>query len=223
MINKNANRIAALAGFILLGIATNSNAIDYSYTGNFVNDNDVQFFTFSVGAASSDVILRTWSYAGGVNAAGQTIARGGFDPILAVFDSSGNLINQNDDGGAGHVGADSVTGRYWDTFLDLGFLGVGSYQVAVMQYNNFANGPTLANGFVHDGVADLAFTHTLVGQPSGLFWDVSGNQRDSHWAFDILGVEQATQVNNMPDAGSTSALLGLVFGGFALLRKRLQD
>ena len=56
-------------------------ATNLSFTGTFTHDDNVQLFTFVVGAPST-VTLRTWSYAGGVNAAGATIARGGFDPIL---------------------------------------------------------------------------------------------------------------------------------------------
>ena len=75
-------------GLFLLTVP-GANATDFSFTGNFTNDNDVALFDFTVGASSPDVILRTWSYAGGTNAAGQVIAEGGFDPILAVFDSTG--------------------------------------------------------------------------------------------------------------------------------------
>jgi hypothetical protein len=214
--------LSAVAALALLGATVSANAItaNFSFTGSFVNDNDVQLFNFTVGAASPDVILRTWSYAGGVNAAGETIAEGGFDPILAVFNGAGTFINQNDDGGA-HVAADSITGAHFDTYLDLGALAVGSYTVSVMQYNNFANGPALANGFAKDGAANIAFTHTLFGHPGGLFWDATDHERTANWAFDILGVQQATQ-NGVPDGGSTVALLGLALSGLAMLRSRLQ-
>jgi len=204
----------------LFGAAVSANAVDFSFTGTFVHDNDVALFSFTVGAASPDVILRTWSYAGGVNAAGQTIAEGGFDPILAVFNSAGTFINQNDDGG-GAVPADSVTGAHYDTYLDLGALAAGTYTVSVMQYNNFAHGPTLADGFAHDGAGGLAFTHTLVGQASGLFWDVTDHERNGNWAFDILGVQEATEPG-LPDGGTTLGLLGLALSGLAFIRGRLQ-
>ena len=81
--------VLSIAIDVLFG-GSGSNAADFSFTGNFNLDNDVQLFNFSVGAPST-VTLRTWSYAGGINAAGQTIARGGFDPIQAVFNSTGTL------------------------------------------------------------------------------------------------------------------------------------
>jgi hypothetical protein len=74
--------LAALAAMVL--VSTPAAAADFSFTGNFTQDDNVQLFNFVVGAPSS-VTLRTWSYAGGTNAAGTTIARGGFDPILALF------------------------------------------------------------------------------------------------------------------------------------------
>ena len=89
-----------------------------------------------------------------------------------------------------------------------------------MQYDNFANGPNLSNGFFRDGAANIAFTHTLTGQPSGLFWDVTANERDSHWAFDILGVNQAIVVTPEP---ATILLLGLGLIGALGLRRRSEE
>ena len=125
----------------------NATPTNYSFTGNLANDDQVQFFTFSV-AAPSTVVLRTWSYAGGTNAAGQLIAAGGFDPILALFDGSGLRINQNDDGG-GAVAADPVTGTHYDTYLS-SVLGAGNYTVSVSQYANFA-GSSLSDPFPGSG------------------------------------------------------------------------
>jgi hypothetical protein len=209
--NLSLSTVAALA---LLGAAVSANAVtqNFSFTGNLTQDNSEQLFNFTVGATSPDVILRTWSYAGGVNAAGQTIPRGGFDPILAVFDSSGTLIGQNDDG-LSLVAADAVTGEHYDTYLDIASLAAGTYTVAVMQYDNFANGPALANGFRQDGAANAWFRNH--------WYDVTGNQRDSAWAFDVDGV-QGAQENGVPDGGSTVGLLGLALSGLAWVRSRLQ-
>src|SRR5215510_14265065 len=103
--------VIVVFAFVAVPVATADN---FSFTGTFTQDDNVQLFNFSIGAPSSGVILRTWSYAGGVNAAGATIARGGFDPILALFNATtGALIGQNDDGG-GLVPADSGTGATFD-------------------------------------------------------------------------------------------------------------
>ena len=178
---------------------------NYSFTGNFTGDDDVQQFNFTVGTTSS-VTLRTWSYAGGVNAAGNPIAQGGFDPILALFDGAGAFINQNDDGG-GNVAADSVTGARFDTYLDA-TLGAGSYTVTVMQFANFANGPNLSDGFSGSGLTGF-------------------NGRTNAWAFDVLNVDTAVTPpptgTPVPDGGSGIALLGLGLCGTWLTKRMIKS
>jgi hypothetical protein len=198
---------------LLSGVAYADN---FSFTGTFSQDDNVQLFNFIVGAPSA-VTLRTWSYAGGTNAAGTVIARGGFDPILALFNSGGSLINQNDDGGCGLVAADAVSANCWDTFLTAS-LTAGTYTVAVMEYDNFANGPNLSNGFTRTGQGN--FTGPLTGHPGESFWDVANTHRDNHWAFDILNVQGATQTP-VPEPASMLTLLPalLVLGG-GLIRSR---
>lgn len=84
---------AAVSGFLIC-TGTGSAASFFSFNGNFTADDNVQLFNLSVGA-TSNVEFRTWSYAGGTNAAGQVIPEGGFDPILALFGSTGALFAQN--------------------------------------------------------------------------------------------------------------------------------
>lgn len=203
---------ATLAGGMALTAA--HAATDFSFRGNFAQDDDVQVFTFAVGAPST-VTLRTYSYAGGTQADGTVVAAGGFDPILALFDGAGTLIAQNDDGGCGLVGEDPVTGACWDTYLS-STLGAGTYFVSVMQYDNFAIGPTLADGFLREGEGN--FTPALAGCDAIAFCDVTGAERTSFWAFDVLGVESAgVGVIPLPAAGW---LLLTALGGLALARRR---
>ena len=180
-----------------LNVAAPAAATDFSYTGSLSGPNDVQLFNFVVGSQST-VTLQTYSYAGGTMADGTVVASGGFDPILALFDSNGQLIMQNDDG-AGSVPADPNTGNHWDTYLQQ-ILQPGTYTVSVMAFSNFANGPNLSDGFENDG---------------------SFNDRNSNWAFDILGVSEATQVGAVPEP-STWAMMLIGFGaiGFAVRRQK---
>lgn len=189
----NLKILIALAAAILGLSSAPAMAADFSFVGTLPTANTPLLFNFSVGS-SSTVTLRTYSYAGGTNAAGTVIARGGFDPILALFDSTGALINQNDDGGS-LVPADSVTGAHYDTYLQ-SLLAPGNYTVSVMAYSNFAVGPNLSNGFTN----------------TGSFVDFTGNQRDSHWAFDILNVGAATLVRGAVPEPATWMMMLVGFG-----------
>ncbi len=210
-----------LGGVMTMGVAQAAPQ-DFSFTGTFNQDDNVQLFHFTAGGAST-ITLRTWSYAGGTNAAGQTIARGGFDPILALFDSTGAYINQNDDGGCGLVAADSVTGNCWDTFFSSS-LAAGNYTVSIMEFDNFARGPNLSDGFERDGQGN--FTGTFGCPSATAFCDVSSppNQRDNRWAFDILNVEGAIAqppVTSVPEPGSLGLFgLGFLATGWLLSRRR---
>ena len=107
--------------------------------------------------------------------------------------------------------ADSVTSQQYDTFLQ-SFLGAGDYTVSVMQYYNFARGPNLSDGFRETG-ANFTFIYEC---SNGMFCDATGDNRDGHWAFDVLNVESASAV---PEPG-TLGLLSMGLAGIAALRKR---
>ncbi len=127
-------------------------------------------FSFTAGG-SSIITLRSYSYAGGIQANGNVVSAGGFDPILALFDSAGNFIDQNDDGNSTIIPTDPNTGSFFDTELSVN-LTAGDYTVAIMQFDNFAAGPTLSDGFTITGNA--FFTAALGGCSNGQFCDVSG-------------------------------------------------
>jgi hypothetical protein len=106
-------KLKSIAFFLAMcASAASASAANISYTKQFAYDNDVQLFNFTVGALST-VGLRTWSYAGSVNAARQTIARGGFDPIMELFNLAGQLIGQQDDSVCSKVATDAVTHQCW--------------------------------------------------------------------------------------------------------------
>jgi PEP-CTERM motif len=213
-------KVCSVAVLTLLA-ASAALADNFSFQGTFTSDDNVQLFNFTVGSTST-VTLRTWSYAGGVDAAGVNIPRGGFDPILALFDSSGAEINQNDDGGS-NVPADSVTGENYDTYLQ-STLSPGSYTVSVMEYDNFANGPNLSDGFARTGQGN--FTAEF-GCSAGIFCDVSddpdGNSRNGNWEFDILGVNSAGPIggSGVPEPASIGLLL-LGAGALGIAGKKLR-
>ena len=73
-----------------IGVAAAGN---FSFTGTFSQDDQLQIFQFT--APSASTLLRTWGYAGGTNFDGNLILPGGFDPILSVFDATGGLVSSS--------------------------------------------------------------------------------------------------------------------------------
>lgn len=209
----------AVLGALLGASQAGAAPTNFSFTGTFAQDNDVQLFNFTADGSSA-VTFRSYSYAGGTQANGNVVARGGFDPILALFNSSGELIAQQDDDTSDNDPCDgnfdSLTGACWDTYFTE-VLGAGAYTVAIMQFDNFAIVPNLANGFVRD--ASPNFTSAF-GCSNGAFCDVSGvaphNNRTNQWAFDILNVERAAQI---PEPG-TLLLAAIAAAGAAVFRRK---
>jgi hypothetical protein len=192
---------------------------NFSFVGTFNQDDDVQLFNFTADG-SSTVTLRSYGYAGGTQADGNVVPAGGFDPILSLFDGAGNLIADQDDAGddGNVVPADPVTGRRFDVLFDQ-ILAAGAYTVAISQFNNFAIGPTLLNGFARQGEGN--FTGFDCSVPGGSFLDTGFSdchQRTNAWAFDLLNVETAAAVG-IPEP-STVALFAIALAGLALQRKK---
>ena len=142
----------AIKSFICMAlfclIATTASAEAFSFTGTFQTDNDVQLFSFTIGADSTVTFL-TLSYAGGTNAAHTVIPAGGFDPLLTLFDGSGDYLGQYNDGLVGQVGSgpDGTLDSYSSQLL-----AAGTYIIALTESpNQSADSTTLASGFVGGG------------------------------------------------------------------------
>ncbi len=192
--------LTALAAAALA--TTGAAAADFSFAGVFTHDNDKAAYNFTLGATTV-VTLTSLGYAGGLNAAGQPVARGGFDSVLSLYDSTGTAVDFNDDGVGVPV---DTTGHASDAKLSLS-LAAGTYKVYLTQYNNF--GPiTLGNGFAFDGQPNFR----------GGFVDLYGNQRDGHWALDLSGVDSAT-AGSVPEAASW-AMMVVGFGLIGVMARR---
>ncbi len=191
-------------------IAGSAYAASFSFVGSIPQDDYVQLFNFSI-SAPTVVIARTWSFAGGTNAAGQVISAGGFSPVLSLFDATGSqdLLQLDWSGGqgAGPRAIDPISGYAWDSYMSPS-LNAGSYILALSEDDNVPNGPTFADGFSRTGQGNFTGPN-FTGQP-GSFILVDGSQRTNGWAVDIIGADSA-------EVPEPSSLITLCFGGMAAL------
>ena len=194
---------AALAAALL---ASAAQATSFSYTGTFAQDNSKAGYSFTLGSAGT-VTLTSLGYAGGTNAAGATIARGGFDPVLTIYNAATGLAIGDADDGPG-APLDSGTGVGGDPIYSAA-LSAGTYLVYLTQYNNY--GPASLPGF-------FAFD----GQPNfrGGFVDFYNSQRDGHWALDISGVDRVTTASVPEPAAWALMLTGFGLVGSAARRRQ---
>jgi hypothetical protein len=175
-----------------------------AYSGTFATDDQVEQRTFQL-LTDSTVELRSWSYAGGVNGNGQTIAPGGFDTYLSLFDASGMqiLLALNEDR-SGVCGVDNAADPVTGGCLDAGItatLPAGQYIAVITQSGNSPLGPTLADGFLMAGAGDYT---------GGPFLDFLGDQRTGDWAFEITGAV----ASEVPEPSTWAMILA----GLALVR-----
>jgi hypothetical protein len=185
LLKKLASGVVGSTGAIFLNFAgaTSAPAADIDFSGTFYHDNDVLLFDFTVEQASEITIFSSsWD-------------DGGLDPILALWDANGDFITEQDDGLlTGSQVSNGVSYDYdeWDSYFTE-FLTAGTYTASVGQFNNFANGSNLADGFMYDGPGNENFTAKDLctnGSFCGI-WEPNDN-RTNDWTFHILGADSAT-------------------------------
>jgi len=144
-----------VVGFSLLGVSDGALA-DIDYIGAFTKDNDVLRVDFTVDTARSVTFFTSsWD-------------DGGFDPVLTLWNSAGNFILDWDDSGTDNGTALSNGVSYGYGFSDVfcvQTLAAGSYSVTITQWDNYANRPNLADGFIYDLEPHFTFVMGLGTQP----------------------------------------------------------
>ena len=221
-IGRHARRCLLLALGLALAPVAAAHAASITLQGVFTRDDQVQLFDVAVSAPGT-VDIRGFGYGGGVTSTGVAVPRGGFDTILSLFDAAGRLLADNDDGVGANV--DPTTGITGDARITT-ILAPGSYVVALTQFDNFALGPALADGFLEAGKPNFTaspFFSSAGPCPSGLFRDVSGSAgrcRSGDWIVDFVGVADAALVVTPVPEPSGLALLGGGLFGLGLVTRR---
>ena len=199
----------------MLSFSGNASAVvsDFDFSGTFTNDNDVLLLDFSVDSASTITIFSSSWLLGDSGL--------GFDPILAIWDSAGNLVQEQDDGGIiGSTLSNGVSYDHgiWDTYFTT-FLAAGDYTASIGQYDNFAAGTNLTDGFRHDGNPNFTFDEGFGTADlfNGVWSDT--DTRTGDWEFHVLDV--ATADIQAPEPAVAMLLaLGLIGMGFSRKNRR---
>ncbi|MBV8904005.1 MAG: DVUA0089 family protein [Acidobacteriia bacterium] len=140
----------------------------------------------------------TFSYGGGINGQGKTIAQGGFEPYLSLFDAAGDFLASTFAGVTCPPGAhtNTVSGQCFDELLNGGTLGPGSYRIAISAFENMSFAENSGTGTLSDGFTGLGNLNP---------------GEDLYYAFDVI----LTPTRAVPEPGYvllvTAALAGLGF------------
>lgn len=188
-----------------------------SHTGQFANDDEVQSFAVQFAGAGL-FTARTWSYGGGVNAAGATVAAGGFAPLLTLTDALGEVLFSGAGSSTSSVcsafGATApADGSFcWDTGFTFD-LPAGNYWLYLSQDGNSpASNNVITDGFGRTGSPDYTAQDYLGSTGSGLrFVQADTSQRSGQWAVDFTDPAASSPGQDVPEPSTLAAVaLGLL-------------
>ena len=214
-------RVAYLI-FLTAGIAA-ANTV-FSETGTLANPEDTVLIDLFL-PTSGDVVLQTYGFGGGKNAAGDVIPSGGFDPFVGLFQGAGPAatflngtsdILTNDSPGcrpAGLATVGAVPGQCGDVRLQFTGLSAGIYTVLLSDGANVPEAVFESSGFLGDGFVDLT---------GGVFQTCADqmdcNSDTGNWALDITAPDGASIAAPEPaPSGFAGAGLAVLF--FAVIIK----
>jgi hypothetical protein len=195
--------------FVVIWGAGRGHAATVSYTGTLANAEDSFATTVDVGVGGS-ITLQTYGFGGGVNAAGATIAAGGFDPFVGLFSGTGDgavfvdgtsdILTNYTPGcpPAGTVTIGSVPAQCGDVEMSFDGLAAGTYTVlltdaAYLPAAVFEGSPA----YLGDGFIDLT---------GGVFQtcvdENNCNTDTADWALDVTAGSESTTPPPVPEPPS---------------------
>ena len=113
----------------------------------------------------------TYSYGGGTSLTGPSVAAGGLEPYLSLFDASGNFLASTYFGTTCPAGANTYDGNCYDESLDGGTLAAGTYYIALTAYQNISLAENYGSGNLSDGFTGIGFL---------------ASDEDLHYAYDVI-------------------------------------
>lgn len=183
MPNAQTRRLAVALG---LAIATASQAATLSRQGIFDTDDQLFELSFDLLAEGDVLSLRTYSWGGGTNAFGASVAEGGFAPVVTLFaaaDAPPVVLQQGSAQPACVTPPDSISGFCWDISFSQP-MAAGRYTLVLSQDGNLP-GATLTEPFSMAGTGNYTAPYALGSDPDPRFYDVTGVRRSGHWALDV--------------------------------------
>lgn len=197
-------KASVLAGSLLLAFgALQLSATTLSFSGTFGKDDEVVLIPLTISSASS-ILIQTTSFA----------SSKGFEPVLTLFDASGDLLLQDAQGGTVPSGCgvrsiDGVSGFCLDAVID-SFLNAGNYTLALSEYDNIPGGPNISDGFPQAGNGNFTGPEFLGGPGSFILFD--GEQRTGEWAISTnINANVAATPEPAPLGLTCLGLLGVLF------------
>jgi hypothetical protein len=159
---------SGLLVFIILLFACPAFPNSLSFTGGLAGPSTPFETTFYL-AGNSNVIIQSWSFGGGTNAAGQAISPGGFDPMVSLFsgpEGTASIITRNGDPAADAdtlISADSFVGNC----PPAGTVTIGTGVGSTVCGDDFLNITTLSAGVYTLVLTDANYTPLAVNPGPG--------------------------------------------------------